>query len=73
MECLGGALKAAIAKAAELTAGGTQINYICSTFRPGDGRCTCPSESGSASGVRRLNDEAGILFREVVPAMDLTP
>ena len=39
MEDLGGAQKAAIGKAEEMSADGTAIRYIRSTFAPEDGRC----------------------------------
>ncbi len=73
MEDLGGAQKAAISKAAEMTAAGTEVKYIRSTFAPDDGRCMCLFESDSADTVRRLNDEAGIPYDGVVEALDLTP
>ncbi len=73
MDDLGGAQKAAIAKAAEMSAAGTDIGYIRSTFAPDDGRCMCLFEGGSASDVKRLNDEAGIPYDGVVEALDLTP
>ena len=47
MEDLGGAQKAAIGKAAEMTSAGTDIKYIRSTFAPADGRCMCLFEAGS--------------------------
>jgi hypothetical protein len=72
MEDLGGAQKAAIAKAAE-SAAGTEIDYIRTTFAPDDGRCMCLFEGNSASDVQRLNEEAGIPFDRVVEALDLTP
>jgi hypothetical protein len=73
MEDLGGAQKAAIAKAAEMSAAGTEIDYIRTTFAPDDGRCMCLFEGNSASDVQRLNEEAGIPFDRVVEALDLTP
>ena len=73
MDDLAGAQKAAIAKAAEMRAGGTDMRYIRSTFAPEDGRCMCLFEARSAGDVRRLNDEAGLPYRNVVEAMDLTP
>ncbi len=73
MEDLGGAQTAAIGKAAEMTAGGTEISYIRSTFAPDDGRCMCLFEANSEADVKRLNDEAGIPYDSVVAAMDLTP
>ena len=73
MEDLGGAQKAAIAKAGELTAGGVPVTYLRSTFAPGDGRCMCLFEAGDAAAVKRLNDEAGLPYNAVTEALDLTP
>lgn len=73
MEDLGGAQKAAIAKGEEMTAAGTPVRYIRTTFAPEDGRCMCLFEAQSSDDVRKLNDEAGIPYDRVVPAMDLTP
>lgn len=73
MEDLGGAQKAAIAKGEEMTAAGTPVRYIRTTFAPEDGRCMCLFEAQSSEDVRKLNDEAGIPYDRVVPAMDLTP
>ena len=73
MEDLGGAQKAAIAKAVEMTTAGTEIGYIRSTFTPDDGRCMCLFDGKSIADVERLNDEAGIPYDNVVEALDLTP
>lgn len=73
MEDLGGAQKAAIGKAQEMRQDGSDIRYIRSTFAPEDGRCMCLFEAGSELDVKRLNDEAGLPYNRVVPAMDLTP
>ena len=73
MEDLGGAQKAAIGKAEEMRQSGSQIRYIRTTFAPKDGRCMCLFEAGSEQEVKRLNDEAGLPYNRVVPAMDLTP
>ena len=73
MEALGGAQKAAIAKAAEMSAAGTDIKYLRSTFAPDDGRCMCLFDAGSDADVRRLNDDAGLPYHRVVQALDLTP
>ena len=73
MEDLAGAQKAAIGKAGEMRQGGTDIRYIRTTFAPEDGRCMCLFEARSDSDVRRLNDEAGLPYSRIVPAMDLTP
>ncbi len=73
MEDLGGAQKAAIGKAKEMSAAGTAIRYIRSTFAPDDGRCMCLFEAPSVTDVKRLNDDAGLPYNRVVPALYLTP
>ncbi len=73
MEALGGAQKTAIGKAEEMSAGGPAIRYIRSTFAPEDGRCMCLFDAASDADVKRLNDEAGLPYNRVVPALDLTP
>jgi hypothetical protein len=73
MENLAAAQKAAIGKAREMRDGGSDIRYIRTTFAPEDGRCMCLFEAESDSEVRRLNDEAGLPYSRIVPAMDLTP
>ncbi len=72
-EALGAAQKAAINQAAKMSASGTQIKYIRSTFAPDDGRCMCLFEAGSDTTVKKLNDDAGIPYSRVVGALDLTP
>ncbi len=73
MAALGAAQKAAIGKAQEMSASGTNIKYIRTTFAPDDGRCMCLFEADSESDVKKLNAEAGIPFNRVVAALDLTP
>ncbi|AMS39314.1 MULTISPECIES: DUF4242 domain-containing protein [Aminobacter] len=73
MEALGGAQKAAISKAIEMSAAGTKIKYLRSTFAPEDGRCMCLFEANSDTDVKRLNDDAGLPYHKIVPALDLTP
>lgn len=73
MEDLGGAQKAAIQTAQQMTEKGDRIAYIRSTFAPEDGRCMCLFDGDSAEQVKRLNDTAGLPYSRVVPAMDLTP
>jgi hypothetical protein len=73
MEALGGAQKAAINKAHEMSEAGTNIRYIRSTFAPEDGRCMCLFEADSDAEVKRLNDDAGLPYNRVVKALDLTP
>lgn len=73
MDDLAGAQKAAISKAGELRGQGCDVRYIRTTFAPEDGRCMCLFEAESSEAVKRANDEAGIPYDRVVPAMDLTP
>ena len=73
MEALAGAQKAAIATAAEMRAQGQNISYVRSTFAPGDGRCMCLFDADSVDQVTALNDAAGLPYRQVVAALDLTP
>lgn len=73
MEALSGAQKSAIAKAEEMSAAGTAIRYIRTTFAPEDGRCMCLFDATSEADVKRLNDEAGLPYSRVLPALDLTP
>ena len=73
MDDLGGAQEAAIAKGKEMTAAGTPVRYLRSTFAPEDGRCMCLFEAEKSDDVQRLNDEAGLPYDRIVPAMDLTP
>jgi hypothetical protein len=71
MEDLGGAQKAAIAKAAEMTAAGTPVSYMHSVHMPGDGKTMCLFQAEDASHVERLNRDAGIPFDRVSEAMHL--
>lgn len=73
MDALGGAQKAAIKKAKEMSSAGTDIKYIRSTFAPDDGRCMCLFEAGTDAAVKRLNDDAGLPYNRIVKALDLTP
>ena len=73
MENLGGAQKAAISMAQKMSAAGTDIRYIRSTFAPEDGRCMCLFDAATDGDVKRLNDDAGLPYSRVVPALDLTP
>ncbi|HEU4705100.1 MAG TPA: DUF4242 domain-containing protein [Sphingomicrobium sp.] len=73
IEDLAGAQKAAIAKAEQLRQQGSDVRYIRSTFAPEDGRCMCLFDASSEADVKRLNEEAGLPYDRIVPAMDLTP
>ena len=73
MEDLAAAQRTAIGKAEEMRKDGTDISYVRTTFAPEDGRCMCLFNAASDADVRRLNDEAGLPYSRVVPALDLTP
>lgn len=73
MDDLAAAQKAAIGKAEEMSQRGSEIRYIRTTFAPEDGRCMCLFDARSGEEVQRLNDEAGLPYNRVVPALDLTP
>ena len=73
MSDLAAAQQAAIAQGKQMTATGTPIRYIRSTFAPEDGRCFCLFEGASAADVKQLNDDANIPYYRVVDAFDLTP
>jgi hypothetical protein len=73
LQGLAEAKEAANAKAASMRAEGSRIRYVRSTFLPGDGRCMCLFEADEEDEVRRLNDEAGLPYRAIVAAYDLTP
>lgn len=73
MDDLAAAQKAAIGKAEEMRRDGTDIRYLRTTYAPQDGRCMCLFEAPSSADVKRLNDEAGLPYSRVVPALDLTP
>lgn len=73
MDDLAGAQKAAISKAEQMRQQGSDVHYIRSTFAPEDGRCMCLFDANSEADVKRLNEEAGLPYNRIVPAMDLTP
>lgn len=73
MEALGAAQQAAIGQGRQMSAEGTPIRYIRSTFAPEDGRCMCLFEGQSVADVKKLNDDAKIPYFRVVEALDLTP
>lgn len=73
MEALAAAQQAAIAQGRKMTAEGTPIRYIRSTFTPADGSCMCLFDASDAADVTRLNNEARLPYYRVVEALDLTP
>ncbi|MEJ8836886.1 DUF4242 domain-containing protein [Ramlibacter sp. AN1133] len=73
MDQLAAAQQRAIATAKEMTAAGTPIRYIRSTFVPESGQCMCLFESKDEGTVKALNEKAKIPFDNVSVALDLTP
>ena len=73
MTDLADAQQAAIKTAQDMTAQGSRISYIRSTFAPDDGRCMCLFDGISKEQVQKLNDTAGLPYNSVVEALDLTP
>ena len=73
MSDLAAAQQAAIATSQEMTAQGTPVRYIRSTFVPESGACMCLFEASEAAAVKRANETARIPFDRIVEAMDLTP
>ena len=73
MDQLAAAQRRAIDTAAEMTAQGTPVRYIRSTFVPDSGKCMCLFSADGEDNVRTLNEKAGIPFDKVTPALDLTP
>jgi hypothetical protein len=73
MDQLAGAQKAAIETGQRMTAAGKNVNYIRTTFVPGEAKCMCLFEADNAELVKELNETAQIPFNRIVPALDLTP
>ena len=73
MDQLAAAQQRAIRTAGDMTASGTPIRYIRTTFVPDSGRCMCLFESDKCETVEALNRKAEIPFERVTPALDLTP
>ncbi len=73
MEDLAAAQGRAIETAAAFRADGKDVNYIRSTFVPGESHCMCLFDSTSADLVAELNDVAQIPYTRITEALDLTP
>lgn len=67
------AAAAARAKAttAEMTAEGTPIRYLRSTFVPGEEKCYCLFEGETEEAVRRANERAEIPLERISEAMHI--
>lgn len=73
MDQLADAQKAVIETSQRHSEEGEPVQYIRSTYIPGDDRCMCLFEAENADSVRSVNDEAGVPYLRVVEAFDLRP
>jgi hypothetical protein len=71
MDQLAAAQARAIATASRMSAEGTQVRYLRSTFVPDTGQCMCLFEAENAQDVEALNRSAEIPFNRVAKALDL--
>jgi hypothetical protein len=69
LEQLAAAQQRAIRTAADMSAAGTPVRYLRTTFVPATGQCLCLFESDSCENVEALNRKADIPFDKVVPAL----
>ena len=56
---------------AAMTQEGTPVQYLRSTFIPGEEKCFCLFEGPSAEVVRTANDRAQLPYERIVEAMHL--
>ena len=54
---------------AQMTAAGTPVTYLRSTFLTGDQACYCLFEGPSEQAVAQANDQAGIPYDRIVAAV----
>jgi hypothetical protein len=73
MEQLAGAQRAAIDTSRQFTSQGKPVQYLRSTFVPGEAHCMCLFEAPTAERVREVNDAAKLPYTRIVEALDLTP
>jgi hypothetical protein len=59
------------AAAEQLSAKGTAIRYVHSTFLPQDEMCFCLFESGSARAVAEANEAVGLAYERITEAIHL--
>jgi Protein of unknown function (DUF4242) len=64
---------AAVRQAQRMTDDGDRVDYLGSTFVPGDGRCLCLFRAKNAAVVQTLNRDAGLPFERIVAAALLEP
>jgi hypothetical protein len=54
---------------AEMTAAGTPVTYLRSTFLAADQTCYCLFEAPSQQAVQQANDAAQIPYERIIPAV----
>lgn len=52
---------------------GKHIRYIRCIFVPGEARSVCLFDSPTAELVREVNEEAGVPFVRILPAIEVVP
>lgn len=67
------AQQSAIQTARKLSDAGVNVEYVRSTFLPDSDQCFCMFRAEAPEAVRQLNEEAGLPFERVAPALDLAP
>lgn len=68
---LGAAAGAAKSTTATMTKEGTPVQYLRSTFIPGEEKCYCLFEGPSADVVKVANDRAKLPYERIVEAMHI--
>ena len=63
------AAKSAKTTTAEMTAEGTPVRYLRSTFVPGEDKCFCLFEGDSEEVVRQANERAELPLERIVEAV----
>jgi hypothetical protein len=58
--------------AEQMSARGTTVQYVHSTFLPQDEMCLCLFEAGSARAVAEVNEAAGLPYERISEAIHLT-
>jgi hypothetical protein len=71
-EALGAAAGAAKSTTASMTQEGTPVQYLRSTFVPGEEKCYCLFEGPSADTVKTANDRAQLPYERIVEAMHIS-
>ena len=73
MDQLADAQRAAIRTSEQFTKAGKPVRYLRSMFVPEEAHCMCLFEADNEQTVREVNEKAGIPFKRIVEAKDLSP